>query len=208
MLAKHFRSWTGLRVASSAILIAVTVQGCGASLPSLSLTSEAAPTPAAAPAAPVPGAIQATIGVEEIVGPTEPVRRQLIRKINTAADRSQLALMADRDANPDYKLRGYLMASTTKKGSELSFVWDVFDRQGNKVGRTSGIVPAVAAPQTDPWGSLPEAELQRIAEQAVIAVTTRGAPGAQQGAAAAAAAPAVGLVPATTGSAGQTKATR
>lgn len=123
--------------------------------------------------------IDGTVTLATLSGPPQGVAEQLVRKLDAAALRSRLALLADPRAAPDFRLQGYLIANRSRSGAEMSYVWDVFDRQGVKVGRTSGsevIVGATAG--ADPWPAVSEAVLQRIADQAIVAVVSRNPPAA------------------------------
>ena len=52
-----------------------------------------------------------------------------------------------------YTLRGYLLASSEKGGSKISYIWDVTDAKGTRVARVSGdeLVPGRTA---DPWDNV------------------------------------------------------
>ena len=61
-----------------------------------------------------------------------------------------------------YTMRGYLLASSEKGGSKISYIFDVTDAKGTRVARVSGdeLVPARAA---DPWDAVNGTVLNTIA---------------------------------------------
>ncbi len=60
------------------------------------------------------------------------------------------------------RLRGYLLASSEKGGSKISYIFDVTDAKGTRVARVSGdeLVPGRAA---DPWDAVNGTVLNTIA---------------------------------------------
>ncbi len=71
----------------------------------------------------------------------------------------------------DYTLRGYLVATTEKKGAKISYIWDVTDAKGQRVGRVSGdeIIPTRLG--SDPWSGVDSAVLRSIAGKTASQVT-------------------------------------
>lgn len=128
--------------------------------------------------APPPGdilSIKTMIALATLMGPTEDGSRAIVRELDKAATRAQMALLADSTLPPRYTLRGYVLASSTSTGVEVSYVWDVFDSNGVRVARNAGseTIPGVFVPSgTDVWAVLEQPVLARIADAAIAATTT------------------------------------
>lgn len=148
-------------------------QGCG-SLTLPSLTFNSGNTRAASEVAPIhqPIAITARFSITSIVGLPPDSIPALRRSINTAAVSAQLALMAEHDESVDVTLHGYFSIERRNARSDISYIWDALDSQGNRVSRSSGTLPAKAA-GTNSSLHLSEVDLSEIAQRAVSAVLSR-----------------------------------
>jgi hypothetical protein len=62
-----------------------------------------------------------------------------------------------------YTLRGYLIASSEKRGSKVSYIWDVNDAQGSRVARISGDEVIASRSGSDPWSGVDSAAIRSIA---------------------------------------------
>jgi hypothetical protein len=65
----------------------------------------------------------------------------------------------------DYTLRGYLVASAEKKGAKISYIWDVTDAKGQRVGRVSGDEAVPNRTGSDPWSGVDSTILRSIANK-------------------------------------------
>lgn len=65
----------------------------------------------------------------------------------------------------DYTLRGYLVASAEKKGAKISYIWDVTDAKGQRVGRVSGDETVPNRTGSDPWSGVDSTVLRNIANK-------------------------------------------
>jgi hypothetical protein len=65
----------------------------------------------------------------------------------------------------DYTLRGYLVASSEKKGAKISYIWDVTDAKGQRVGRVSGDEVVTASSGSDPWSGVDSTVIRSIASK-------------------------------------------
>ena len=61
---------------------------------------------------------------------------------------------------PRYKLKGYVAASPSEKGTTITWVWDFFDGARQRTQRLSGIE---SIPGSNGWNGVDDAALQRIA---------------------------------------------
>ena len=73
-----------------------------------------------------------------------------------------LTLLTD-GGKANYTLRGYLVASSEKRGSKISYIWDVNDAQGQRVARISGDEVITTRSGSDPWSGVDSAAIRSIA---------------------------------------------
>lgn len=117
--------------------------------------------------------VDATVAVASISGPPQVVWDRLIKQLNSATQDSHIALLNYQGATADYRLQGYIVAAPAKKNVAVSYIWDVFDKSGARVGRTAGSQNVDKSPDGDPWSGIPDPVLKLIADQAILAVRTR-----------------------------------
>jgi hypothetical protein len=103
----------------------------------------------------------ASVAFESIDGPPQGQFYKLVQDLNDEAQARRLAVIS-RERTAAYRVRGYLAAETAKGQTTISWVWDVFDADGNRALRING---AEAAPgkHHDAWAAADDALLQRIA---------------------------------------------
>ena len=91
---------------------------------------------------------------------------------NIAQDFSQALVDAGKDRNltivpggakEPYMLRGYLIASTERRGAKISYIWDVTDAKGARVARVSGDETVANRTGSDPWSGVDAAFLRSLA---------------------------------------------
>lgn|GEM_PF-6616196 len=167
---------TSRRGFAGALLLApvIALQGCGSGASVTSLTTPPPKPQAVLPAPQDLLPIDAKVALSPLTGPPQVVADKMVRLLDTAATRSRLALLTDSDAVGDYRLQGYMVATSSRKGAELSYIWDVFNSRGARIGRTSGNqkIPAAAA-AGDIWSGIPEPLFQSITEKAIALVVSR-----------------------------------
>jgi hypothetical protein len=101
------------------------------------------------------------IGLAPIVGAPQPVADQFTQALVVAGKDRRLTIIPG-GGSAAYTLRGYLLASSEKGGSKISYIFDVTDAKGTRVARVSGdeLVPGKAA---DPWDAVNGTLLNSIA---------------------------------------------
>jgi hypothetical protein len=101
------------------------------------------------------------IGLAPIVGAPQPVADQFTQALVVAGKDRRLTIIPG-GGGATYTLRGYLLASSEKGGSKISYIFDVTDAKGTRVARVSGdeLVPGKAA---DPWDAVNGTVLNSIA---------------------------------------------
>src|SRR5262245_56495700 len=80
-----------------------------------------------------------------------------------AAGKERNLTLLTEGGKANYTLRGYLVASTEKRGSTISYIWDVNDAQGSRVARISGDEVIASRSGSDPWSGLDSAAIRSIA---------------------------------------------
>ena len=107
----------------------------------------------------------ASIAFDSIDGPPPDVFQRLVRDLNSEAKSRQLTVLP-RDDEPTYRARGYMGAQIKTKEASITWVWDVYDGERQRVLRISG-EEKVAGKHRNPWEALDEAGVQRIARNSV-----------------------------------------
>lgn len=107
----------------------------------------------------------ASIAFDSIDGPPPAVFQRLVRDLNSEAQSRQLKVLS-RDDEPTYRARGYMGANIKTREASITWVWDVYDAERQRVLRISG-EEKVAGKTRNPWEALDEAGVQRIARKSV-----------------------------------------
>jgi hypothetical protein len=114
-----------------------------------------------------------------IVGAPPNVVQELTQSLVSAGKERKLTLIPGTDAAP-YTLRGYLVASSEKRGSKISYIWDISDAKGQRVGRVSGDELIANRSGSDPWSGVDSAALRsmsaKITSQIVASMSGGGSP--------------------------------
>ena len=132
------------------LLIALAAAGCNTVSPS---ASTGAPR-------------GATVAFDSIDGPPRAVFDKLVRDLNSEAQSRQLAVLS-RDDSAAYRVRGYLGAQSSSRKSAVSWVWDVYNRDRQRVLRING-EEVVAGKHRDAWDGLDDATVERIARNSMV----------------------------------------
>jgi hypothetical protein len=101
------------------------------------------------------------IALAPIVGAPQPVAEQFTQALVVAGKDRHLTILPG-GGSANYTLRGYLLASSDKSGSKISYIWDVTDAKGTRVTRVQGdeLIPSRTA---DPWDAVTGTVLNTIA---------------------------------------------
>ena len=102
------------------------------------------------------------VGIAPIVGTPPQVAQDLTDALVTAGKDRNITLIPGTGKAP-YTLRGYLVASSEKSGSKISYIWDVTDAQGTRVTRVSGDEVIATRSGADPWSGVDSAAIRSIA---------------------------------------------
>jgi hypothetical protein len=107
----------------------------------------------------------ATVAFESIDGPPRDVFDKLVQDLNTEARSRQMAIVS-RDDTAAYRVRGYLGAQSTSGRNSISWVWDVYDGDRQRVLRLNG-EQLVKGKHRDAWQALDAATVQKIARDSM-----------------------------------------
>jgi hypothetical protein len=101
------------------------------------------------------------IALAPIVGAPQPVAEQFTQALVVAGKDRHLTIIPG-GSSANYMLRGYLLATSDKGGSKISYIWDVTDAKGTRVTRVQGdeLIPGRSA---DPWDAVTGTVLNTIA---------------------------------------------
>lgn len=102
------------------------------------------------------------IAIAPIIGTPPQVAQDLTDALVAAGKDRNLTLIPG-GGKANYTLRGYLVASSEKRGSKISYIWDVTDSKGSRVARVSGDEVIASRAGSDPWSGVDSAALRSIA---------------------------------------------
>jgi hypothetical protein len=107
----------------------------------------------------------ATIAFESIDGPPVAVFQNLVTTLSAEAAARQVQVVS-RTGDPAYRIRGYLAAIVVGGKSHISWVWDVYDANKQRVLRIAG-EEAAGRPGANAWGVADEQMVRRIARSSI-----------------------------------------
>ncbi len=93
----------------------------------------------------------------------------LLRELGSTAEQYRIRVVPRSRDTATYRVRGYLLASSDDSASIISYVYDIYDRDGRRVHRISGRELGSASPG-DPWSGVADGTVQQIAIQSLIAL--------------------------------------
>ncbi|MEW6257042.1 MAG: hypothetical protein AB1592_13900 [Pseudomonadota bacterium] len=130
-----------------------------------------------------------TLAFESIDGPPKATFEKLVTQLTTEAQTQKVSVVS-RAEPAAYRVRGYLAVNSSKDKTAVTYVWDVFDANKQRVARLTG-EEVVKRPKGDAWQACDEDVLNRIAgmSMAALAETVGAPPPAPSAAPATAAAP-------------------
>jgi hypothetical protein len=136
--------------------------GCGGSS-FFDIGGNPAPEPAPQPKA-VADAPIAKVVLNSIVGPPDPLGKQLHQEFTSALERNRITVAAGNDG--DFHLRPYILAAKEKNGTKISYVLDISDSAGKRVNRFTGEEMLAGNPSRDPWAAITPPVVQSVAAKA------------------------------------------
>lgn len=103
-----------------------------------------------------------SLDLAPIVGAPANVAQELAQELVTAGKNNKLTITPN-GTGSSYVLKGYLIATGERKGAKISYIMDINDSKGQKVGRVSGeqLVPGRSG--ADPWSGVDSAAIRNLA---------------------------------------------
>jgi hypothetical protein len=97
-----------------------------------------------------------------IVGAPPNIAKQFAQELAAAGSDNKLTITPDGTGSP-YTLKGYLVATSERKGAKISYILDITDTKGQRVGRVSGEQLIARRSGADPWSGVDSAALHSLA---------------------------------------------
>jgi hypothetical protein len=116
-----------------------------------------------------------SMNLAPIIGAPQKISDELSQDLVTVAKDRNLKLSAG-NSSADYTVRGYLVASPERRGSKISYIWDVTDAQGQRVHRVSGDEMVASRSGSDPWSGVDSTTIRKIADKTTSELAA-GVPG-------------------------------
>lgn len=125
-------------------------------------------------AGPAGGRVEAPgvpVAFETIDGVPEPAKTRLASALASEASIRRIELVSDVGA-ARYRVRGYLTAyATDSGGTELTFVWDIFDGGKRRAQRLEGTSQARGG-GANPWQGIDQSALTSVAATSMDAIAS------------------------------------
>lgn len=107
-----------------------------------------------------------SIAFEPVVGLPEDLATQLAAELGTAAVGQRLTVLGRDDPKAALRAKGYFTATTELSQTRITYVWDLFDANGQRKRRFEG-VEVVGRVANDPWQVVDAEIVAKIAEMTV-----------------------------------------
>lgn len=101
------------------------------------------------------------VAIASIIGAPADVSAKLSDKLAASAKGKNVNIVPA--ANAEFTVNGFLVAAPDKKGTKLSYIWDVADKAGKRVKRIKGDEIVEKKNAGDPWGAIDDAALEKVA---------------------------------------------
>jgi hypothetical protein len=106
----------------------------------------------------------ASVTFATLDGPPEAVSARFAKDLAAAASQNDVSIADAKSAH--YVVRGYLTAYPSQEGTEVSYVWDVFDAAHHRAQRVTDAVDIQGSAE-DPWSLVDDEVLGRVAAKSV-----------------------------------------
>jgi hypothetical protein len=141
------------------------------------------------------------VAIAPIIGAPDNITKELTQALIVAGNERNLTLMSGAGADAaNYTLRGYVLAAPERRGSKISYIWDVTDASGTRVTRVTGEQAVAQGTRSNPWRGVDSAVIRDIANKSTSQLAA-DLPGGRS------ASPSVAAAPAATSTAAATTAT-
>jgi hypothetical protein len=116
--------------------------------------------------APQVAAAPGTVAFEPIVGLPQSLALPLAQQLSTEAGARNLTIVPRETATAAVRAKGSFNAETVGNETVITYVWDLFDANGNRKSRFGG-ERRVEDTATDPWSVVGDQELGAIAARTI-----------------------------------------
>lgn len=110
------------------------------------------------------GRSSSRLDLAPIVGAPPNIAKQFAQELAAAGADNKLTITPDGTGSP-YTLKGYLVATAERKGAKISYILDITNSKGQRVGRVSGEQLIAGRSGADPWSGVNSAALHGLAVQ-------------------------------------------
>lgn len=110
------------------------------------------------------GRSSSRLDLAPIVGAPPNIAKQFAQELAAAGADNKLTITPDGTGSP-YTLKGYLVATAERNGAKISYILDITDSKGQRVGRVSGEQLIAGRSGADPWSGVNSAALHGLAVQ-------------------------------------------
>ena len=117
--------------------------------------------------------------VAPIIGAPENVGSELTKALIVAGKDRNLTITPG-TSGEEYVLRGYLIAAPERRGSKISYIWDVTDAKGTRVTRISGEEMVAKGSPSKPWSGVDSTVTRTIAAKTTSQLAAK-LPGGRSG---------------------------
>lgn len=125
----------------------------------LALAAAACTTTGGAPAA----GQRATVAFDRVDGLPPAVFDRYVRKLSHEAETQNVPVVT-REGFAPYRIKGYVSLWTRQRQATLSWVWEIYDSQGQRVVRLAGDEKAGRTGRGDAWQAVSDEVLARAAQ--------------------------------------------
>jgi hypothetical protein len=100
------------------------------------------------------------IAFAPVIGAPAKVSSKMNETLTASATQKNINIASSQDA--EYTIRGYLVAQADAKGTKLSYIWDITDKNGKRSKRIQGDELIEGKKGGDPWQLVDDAAIERI----------------------------------------------
>lgn len=116
-----------------------------------------------------------TLAFDSIDGPPKPTFEKLVTELTSEAQAQQVPVVSRTDTST-YRVRGYLAVHSDKSKTAVSYAWEIYDADKQRVARITG-EEVTKRVKGDAWAACDEEMLNRIAGKSMASLAeTIGVP--------------------------------
>ncbi len=109
-----------------------------------------------------------TLAFDSIDGPPKPTFEKLVTELTSEAQAQQVPVVSRTDTST-YRVRGYLSVHSDKSKTAVSYAWEIYDADKQRVARITG-EEVTKRVKGDAWAACDEEMLNRIAGKSMASL--------------------------------------